>query len=660
MLTGTAPREPERSEERGRGRTRRALASPLVLPVAVLLAVLVAAAAGINGSSVALLAEGGTTRTVGEVRSVRSDEWRGRTPLVVRQSREGFPTVTDLGMGRHDTGVLSDLPVRAAPVVLRPHHLPYLAVDLERAFAFEWWFEVVGPLLGLYALMFVLTRDRLVAALTGLVAALAPVFGWWSTAGAGLMVLYGALAVSAFVVALRVVGWRRYLAATGAGWLAACGATLLYLPWLVPLGLILGAVALGEIVGVFQSRPAREALTALAPIAIVTGVVAGAGSALFLLAHGEALRAISGSVYPGHRISRGGEARLEQLLTAPFDVLATGRGAREVAAVNQSEAASGLMLGLPVVLAGGAFGGFRARTPAARALTAVSIVLVALGCWALLPVPTGLGRVLLLTSVPGKRMAMPLAVGGALAAGLYAHRARHEVAFRPRWWRAGCAGAAFAALTAYAAHGFTVDGDRVGPLVATAVAALVGVLAVATLRGRVVVGLGGACLVLAVSSVTINPLQRGLDPITRAPLLAQIDAVRVSHTSGRWVSTPGDEPGFAILAASGAAAASGTSWYADAPRWRRLDPSPAAERVWNRFAYVSVFIEDRTTGPVLRVGTTEDVVEVHLGSCDPALQRLGIRYLIATGPQGAACLRLLAEPGRPGERYLYEIRPAGS
>lgn len=657
VLTGTAPREPEGTPDgRSRG-LRRVLGSTLLLPILVLLAVGVLAALRVNGSSIAILDGAGRTETWGTARSVRSDEWRGRTPLVVRQSRTGFPASTDLGMGRHDTGVLSNLPVRGAPIALRPHQLVYLVLGVERAFAFEWWLEVVGPLLGLYALVVVLTGDRLVAALTGLVAALAPVFGWWSTAGAGFMVLYGALAATAFVLALRCRGWRRVLASGLAGWTAACFATLLYLPWLVPLALLFGAIAIGEAIGLVQTQGARASAAILVPVLVLIGAVGAAGTLLFLAAHGEALRAISGSVYPGHRVSTGGESRLVQLLTAPFSLLATARSTVEVAGVNQSEAASGLMLGLPVVLAGGAFGGFRARTPAARALTSASVVLVVLGAWALLPVPEGFGRLLLLTSVPGKRIAMPLAVAGALAAGLYTHRARTEPGFRPAWWRVAIAGGAFAGLTAYAAHGYTVDGDRVGPMLAVGLAAVVGVLAALTLRGRARLGLGGACVLLAVSSATINPLQRGLDPITRAPLIAQIDMVRAVDPAGRWVSTPGDEPAFAILAASGAPAASGTSWYADAARWRRLDPDPRVERIWNRFAYVYVFVEDRPSGPRLRIGRTEDVVEVRLGSCDPALARVGIRYLIATGPQGAPCLRQIAAPVQRGQRYLYEVLP---
>ena len=46
-----------------------------------------------------------------------------------------------------------------------------------------------------------------------------------------------------------------------------------------------------------------------------------------------------------------------------------------------------------------------------------------------------------------------------------------------------------------------------------------------------------------------------------------------------------------------------------------------------------------------------------LGATDPALQRVGIRYVIATGPQGAPCLTELRAPARPGERYVYEVVP---
>ena len=71
--------------------------------------------------------------------------------MVVRQSNTGFTKASDVGMGVHDVGVLLDFPVRSYAAVVKPHSWPYFVLDVERAFALEWWLTVFGPFLGVYA-----------------------------------------------------------------------------------------------------------------------------------------------------------------------------------------------------------------------------------------------------------------------------------------------------------------------------------------------------------------------------------------------------------------------------------------------------------------------------------------------------------------------------
>src|SRR5690349_16352946 len=96
--------------------------SLLAVPIAAALIIVVLGLLRVSGSSIALHDESKSSpELIGQPRQARSDEFAVRTPLVVRQSRLGFPAETDMGIGEHDTGVLSDLPVKAISTIIKPH-----------------------------------------------------------------------------------------------------------------------------------------------------------------------------------------------------------------------------------------------------------------------------------------------------------------------------------------------------------------------------------------------------------------------------------------------------------------------------------------------------------------------------------------------------------
>ena len=94
------------------GWIRRCCRSLLFIPICVVVLIVLLGSLRLSGSSIGLVAENYPAQSAGIPRPNRSDEWRGRTPLVVRQAATDFASETDVGMGVHDTGVLSDLPVK--------------------------------------------------------------------------------------------------------------------------------------------------------------------------------------------------------------------------------------------------------------------------------------------------------------------------------------------------------------------------------------------------------------------------------------------------------------------------------------------------------------------------------------------------------------------
>jgi hypothetical protein len=623
----------------------------LFIPVCTLVLIAILSALKINGSSIGSIAldYDPSPQAAFDLRGIRSDEWHLRTPMVVRQDANDFARTSDVGMGVHDVGVLLDFPVRSPAAIAKPHSWLYFVVDVERAFAAEWWLTVFGPFLGVYAVLAVITRTRLISALAGVLASAAPVMAWWTVPWLGLTVLYGGLMAAAVIRAGQIEGRWRYVLFGLGGWAGACCAMELYLPWVIPTGLLFTAVAVSQL-----TRSFRDWKQCAAGIGCVVGVF-GIVVAIFAREHRVALDAIANAVYPGRRRSMSGEASPILMFGAPLDSFSVGHIAATVAGTNQSEAASGLMLWLPVALVGGAFTRVRS-SPTARALAATIAAALVLVAWALVPVPSFIGRLLGLTSVIGIRMVVALTVAGALAAGLYAHRVVTDPAFRPARNRVAIAVCTFVFITAWAAVKTTVNEAPLSRKWLLVVLVVVAVATACLLLGRVRVGLGLAAVLLLFSTTRVNPLQVGLRPLLDNPMLAQVHALSAATPGARWANLDGDIVGFAVLAAANVPTATGVDLYAVPDAWHRIDPTDAFEPAWNRFANVDLSIDNAQPAPLI-LSPQADLLYIVTPSCTGVLQQLGVTYVTRNQALEAPCLSEVARPSRPGERWIYQVVP---
>ena len=627
---------------------RRWSRSLLFIPAAVVVAIVLLAAFRVNGSSVGALSETDPSpQALFDVRPIRSDEWHLRTPMVVHQAALDFARTSDIGMGVHDVGTLLDFPVRSPAVVVKPNSWPYFVVGVEHAFAFEWWLTVAGPFLGVYATLAVLTRSRAVSALSGVLASAAPVAAWWTVPWLGLTVLYAGVMAALVIRGAQLQDRRRYLLFALGGWAAACFVAQLYLPWVVPLGVLFGAVIISQLPRSFRTWKsfAFAAVCCIGTFAVLL--------AIFFREHQVAIRAIQDSVYPGRRTTTSGFGSPVLLFDAPFDALSIH--AREtVSTTNQSEASSGLMLWFPIAVVGGGFGGIRSRIGANRALAVVLAAALVFMAWAVLPVPSGLGKLLGLTVVQGSRLVVGLTIAGALAAGLYVHRIRTDSTFRPARSRLVIAAVAFAAFTAWSGGHMTIDDLPLPTAKVLLLVVLFSSAVLAVLYGRLVLGLGALCVLTLFSTARVNPVQIGLDPLTRNPLLAQVRDVQAANPGARWAAMHGDIVGFSVLAASGVPASTGFDLYAVPDVWHRVDPTNQSEQVWNRVANIDISVDNSLAAPQI-VSPVADLILIVTPSCNGVLQALGVRYVTETEQVDAPCMTEVDRPQRVGERWIYEV-----
>lgn len=622
-----------------------------IFPAVVLALLVLLTVAGVNGSSLGELSgiPGGDSSVIaGNPRSVRSDEYYVRTPIVAGQAQRGFPSRTELGVGEHDLTVLVDLPTRDWAMLFRPHQWAYGVLSLDRAFAFEWWSLSAVLLLGTYGFLLVLTR-RWTWSTVGAVAFWAsPFFHWWyltlSLAVAGYALAGFALLLASFRDDLGPR--RRWLLVGAAAYVLSCFALTFYPPFQVPLVIVVAAASVGFAVQQIQRGAVgwRQAVISTAVAGAVTGVVAG----LFVLTRMDTLSAIMNTAYPGSRRVDGGGASSGYLASAWFglDYILDPEKMRGTVQANESEASSFLLLGcfllpaLPLL--------WNRIVGADRLLKGVLIGSLAgmglVGAHMYLSLPGLVAKVTLLDRVTPQRAVIGLGAASLLVAvsvGVLLERASVQVTWRRR--------VACGALTVVVAGGYVLTlgsqlretGAPVGRdsiLVAIAAAALV----VGSYFWKPLVGLGALAVCGLVVSVPVNPLTNGLDGITEAPLTVAVERIEAESGDdpGAWLNTI--DMSVPALAAAGVDDVSAVNLYPDRDAWLLLDPDASDDELWNRYAHTRWTLDPASAAPTFSL-LTGDTLAITIDPCGPELDALDVRHVVTRAPVDADCMVLVEQ-----------------
>lgn len=646
----------------------RAFRRAWLFPLGVLVIVAALTLLRLSGSSLGLYAtafgasEDQAGILTGPARDIRSDEWVVRTPWVLRQLELDMTTRVRGGMGTHDVAVLADLPTRSWEIALRPHLGGYLLLDAERAFALEWWGLAAIQLLGVYTLLYALTRRPGVAALASTLLTLSPATQWWWVPGAFTTIGYGCLATALVLFAHRSAShWRKIGLSTTAGWVLAAFLTTLYPPWQVGTAIVVAAVGVAAIVPDVVRRSTRR--RSLASLAVVGGVAFGVAAVLFgsfLLAHQDTIKTISGTEYPGGRVtSRGGQASLPVLWSSAFDYFAAKSPMTMPNGTNQSENSSGVPYVLPVGLACFAFGAagrLRDHEGAGVLLACVGAGAVLLA-WMLLPIPAELGRFALLTRAPSVRLYLPLALASVLALGLLV---AFELDTGRRLGRATSAvivGFFFGGL-AWGAGAYRIGDQPIDLSLALVFIVVVCAGVALALSRRPLLGLAVLVAFTFWQATLVNPLQKGTSPLTSSPLRAAIDEIRSTSPEGTgWVSFSVSAHVTGTVTASGVNHVTGVSIYPDWGTWRVLDAEARHHEIWNRYAHVIFLPGTVGSDTTFRLIST-DQVSVTIDPCSPALTRLRVGFFVTQDADLSACATLLKKvPLGSGYAAIYQRLP---
>ena len=132
---------------------------------------------------------------------------------------------------------------------------------------------------------------------------------------------------------------------------------------------------------------------------------------------------------------------------------------------------------------------------------------------------------------------------------------------------------------------------------------------------------------MAFSGLAINPVQYSSTPITDQPVVQQVRILQ-EHKPGVWVAEGGNCARLAnLLVANGVKTFNALAVTPDLQGMKRLDPDGTWQRIYNRYAFISINIVDKPAEKPFELSASDAYT---ITVTPEQLERLGVTYVLST------------------------------
>ncbi len=574
-------------------------------------------------------ASGATASRVlwGTPKVIRIDEWRGDTPFILSQAARHFPTI-NYSLGPEKIPVLMGLPSKHFSALFQPQNWGFFVLGLERGFSFFWNYGVASILLSSFLLFMLVSRNRFWLSVFGTLFLFFSSFvQWWFFASTGAM--FAAFNVITIAFVYLASSKRRLTIMCGAGVLfffAVAFALSLYPPFVIPLGLLSAACCIGYLLQYCAWNDVKKNLVMRAVAGVCCLVCLAVFAIVFYRDLQSSISLTMNSVYPGKRISTGGDFGVARLFSGFYGLFFTEK---RFLWGNICESSSFVML-YPFVVAAVLWRAVKGKPQPLQ--IALSIYLLILSVFVLFGFPAFLSRYTLMSFVPSYRAIIGLGVGNILLVVVYLSSAGEKPKFAP-----ARSMALFVVLLAcLLAHGLYlgfVSNHFFQPWQISAVCVFFSFAVWLLLSGRKTVFCFMILAVVLPSTYSVLPVSRGLGFIVDKKLYRSVKEVVAGDPQGKWLVFGSGVLG-ELVTATGALVVNGTKYCPDFSAMHILDPSGHGNAIYNRFAHIYVVPCRDTTIVDFRL-VYEDAYEIVMSPLSGKVRDLHVKYLLV--PNDSTC-----------------------
>lgn len=638
----------------------------LVFPVILLMLLIVLSYLRISGTSIGIYHDylfGESSRDssllAGRPQSIRSDEWLINTQYTIAQEKIGYKLINPNINWGNDMSLIVDVPYIDWSALFKPQNFSFFVVPLEYAFSFKWWSLLFSLIVSLYFFCLRLLPGRITFAIaSSIVLACSPFVFWWYQTITIAPLCYGIL-IS--LVCMSVVnktelrlGRRKIsteyslaLKIVALVYLLTSFALVLYPPFQIPVAIVVTFFVLGyffQNTTSFSWRDVRSVVFASLIAVSVTAAVCGA----FVLTRGDAIKAITNTVYPGARNVASGGYDIKRLLVTYLQPQLQRSPQGNHYLTNQSESSSFILLPIFFLIPM-----FSLIVWYKRQRGKYDWVLVSLaGCSVLfladlfIPGIDFITRLFLLHLVPHERVLIGL---GFLSIILAIYLAKFYAQYVILTKRFALIVLVYSALFLAVVIWSGIETSHTYPQFISSKKMII-LLAVISTSGLSLIllkkytfGMIVLSLLSLASIIYINPLYVGLGPIYNSPIGEKISSI--SKPSDKWGSAQ-DIYIENLPQMSGRSSITGAMPYPNIAFWKQYT-GIENRKIYNRYA--SVVLDSNDSASLILVGP--DLIAVS-ASCSRNISRY-VDYIISTTPLSGSCRTLLATVTYPMKKFYF-------
>jgi hypothetical protein len=477
---------------------------------------------------------------------------------------------------------------------------------------------------------------------------------WWYSSPAMLPEMVGSLAISLAAVHTLALSESRAGMAAAAGIAAAAFLNFAFCAY-PPFQIVLVYLAAAVLVGRLSAAEAIAALRRhwrfrLAAAALAVGSTTAA-LAVYLRDIGPTLDLVRGTVYPGARHAAGGELSLAEVFGGFYGYFMS-QDRFPQGWLNACEASNFLLL-FPIPLAAVLWDLFRRRRVNPLQVCLL-IYILAVITWLVGGWPEIVASVTGFSRIPGRRALLGLGLASILSCVVYlADPHGGNTGNAKRTWILAAGFVAFLLLHGLGFRRATGNFVTSGAILLVAVIGGAAGLFLLTRRKAAF----AACVLIpgCLGFGLVNPVARGLAPVTSRPLFQEVSKIVRSDPHARW-AVYGNHVVANYLKAAGAPVFNGTHVVPPLADLRLLDPRDSARLFYNRYGHITLV--SRPDPGIAFLLAAFDAYGIRVDPGHEVWRRLGIKYV--TLPEKALTETLLrtARPvlDHPVDKFwIYEF-----
>lgn len=584
----------------------------------------------------------------GEPRQIRMDDYAVATPWFLSQANKGNPQENEV-LGGEKVPVLISFSYHFVNIFRPGAWGSLIFSDFDRAFAFDSNIILILSIISITLMLLLITQNNFWLSVFG---------SFWLILSSGsqswvnipLHSITGAAFIFTSSVYLLFSDTHRQaiVSALCLSWSLCYFLLQLYPPYQVPIVYVTAAIWIGYIINQLPNHQIRTIWGAKIGYGILVAMLVVLVAYLFYADLQSTFDAITGTVYPGKRNELGGTGFIANWFSEYFswqyrDVNFPKNW------LNHCELSHYLTF-TPIVIPSTLYIFFKTRR--------IDWVLVLLGVcigilyiWIQVGFPSFLAQSTLMGMSPPRRSQIPFGIANVLFTLSYLHLlSKSKVQTSSLLTMLG----GFGVLSYMIYAGYVNVEDSNGffkfhqLFIPIGFFTTLGILLLPTLNLSYKVAIFSmATLLFVLPNLRLNPISRGLTPITQHSLYTTVQSISQQDPKARWV-VYGSQYISYLVTATGVNLLSGVKYVPARNIYKVLDPQARRDSSYNRYAHTVYGTYINGTDSVYIQNNFEDGCYIAMDPCSPRFKTLNVKYIIfekQPQPVEMRCMKLVSTLG---------------